>query len=118
MSDYMLRMLRRDDRRRMVDRVDVTRGSWPSVTTVAESVRCVIRPSQRAVDEVGDGGRQVRMFMYDVRLPVDVDVQAGDVLTVTSSRDALLVGRWLTVREVVADSEQTSRILVCEEGRG
>lgn len=113
----MLRMLRRDDKRRMLDRVTVTRGTWPSVSTVAEGVRAVVRPSQSTSREVTQGAAQILMHLYDVRVPVDADVQPGDVLTVTASRDDRLVGRWLTVHELVADSEQTSRILVCEEGR-
>jgi hypothetical protein len=113
----MLRMLRREDRRRMVDRVDITRGTWPDVETVAANVGTVIRPSQRITEEIPSGGTQVIMHAYDLRLPVNVEVERGDVITVVRSHDDRLVGRWLTVFEVVADTEQTSRIVVCKESR-
>lgn len=113
----MLRMLRREDRHRLKDRVTVTRGSFPTVTTVAAGVAAVVRPSQRATVEVSSGGQTVAMHAYDIRVPVGTDVERGDVLTVTASADANLVGRWLTVHDVVADSEQTSRIVVCWESR-
>jgi len=113
----MLRMLRREDRHRLKDRVTVTRGSHPNVTTVATGVPAVVRPSQRATVEVSSGGQTVAMHAYDIRVPVATDARRGDVLTVTSSPDGNLVGRWLTVHDVVADSEQTSRVLVCWESR-
>lgn len=113
----MLRMLRREDRYRLKDKVVITRGSHPNVTTVAEHVPAVVRPSQRATVEVSSGGQTVAMHAYDIRIPYDQDVARGDVLTITESADSELVGRWLTVHDVVADSEQTSRIVVCWESR-
>lgn len=113
----MLRMLRRDDRQRMKDRVTITRGAHPTVATVATAVPATVRPSSRATVEAESGGQTVAMHAYDLRVPVGTDVRRDDVVQVTSSPDAELVGRWLTVYEVVADTEQTSRIVVCRESR-
>lgn len=113
---YLLRMLRREDRRLLSGRCTLSRGVYPDLDTV-EDVPCRVRPSQRAVTEVQSGGEEVALHLYDVRLFADQDVARGDVVTVTRSADPLLVGRWLTVVEVVTDEWQTTRIAVCMEGR-
>ena len=112
--DYMLRMLRREDRRRMTARCDITRGTLPNLETT-EGVPCVVRPSQMSNTQVSSGGEQVGLHLYDVRLPYDTDVRRGDVLTITRSRDPQMVGRWITVREATIDEELTSKVVVAEE---
>lgn len=115
---YMLRMLRREDRRRMVDRCDITRGTYPDHVRVASEVPCVVRPARGGGrSEIVQGGEAVTLHFYDVRLPYDQDVRRGDVLTVTRSDDPQMVDRAVTVRESTIDSEQTSRLVVAEESR-
>lgn len=117
MSDYLLRMLARDDRRLMRSRVTVSRGTWPDVTVVDEDVPAVVRPSGTSRRTVKSASDELDMAAYDVRLPAGQDVAEGDVLTVTASRDAEMVGRWLTVDHVMVDDWQTSRRVVCSEAR-
>jgi hypothetical protein len=111
----MLRMLRREDRRRLSGRCTVTRGTWPDLTTVAENLPCVWRPSLRAATEVTSGGTEYGLHLYDGRMPYDTDIRRGDVVTITRSRDPQMVGRWLTVREVTIDEYLTSKVVVAEE---
>jgi hypothetical protein len=115
MNDYMLRMIARDDRRRLSGRCDITRGTWPDVETVATDVPCVFRPAGLASSEVGSGGRQYGLHMYDGTLQTRQEVRRGDVCTITASRDPKMVGRWLTVREATIDEYLASRKVVAEE---
>jgi hypothetical protein len=114
-NDYMLRMLRREDRRRMSARCTITRGTHPDVSTVATDVECVIRPSLRAPSEVTSGGTRYGLHLYDVRLPYDTDVRRGDVVTVTRSRDPQMAGRAVRVRESTIDEYLTTKTVVAEE---
>ena len=98
-----------------VDRVDITRGTFPDVVTVATDVPAFIRTSGTVTREVSSGGENVVISGYQVRLPSDTDCQRGDVLTVRKSTDAEQVGRFLTVIEPVLGTEQTSRIVSCHE---
>lgn len=113
----MLRMLAREDRRLMTSRVTISRGTWPDVATVAEDVPALVRPSDAAVRTVSQGGSELQLAGYLVRVDADTDVLEGDVLTVTGSRDEVMVGRWLTVDHVQVDDWQTSRRLICMEAR-
>lgn len=109
---------RRAAHQMMVDRVNVTRGSYPAVTTVATSVACrIMSPSRRATEETASGGETVALHAYNVRVPEGTDVARDDVLTIVASRDPGLVGRWLTVFEVVNDTYQITKMLVCREAR-
>lgn len=114
----MLRMLRREDRRLLTGRAALTRGTWPDVVTVDPDVHCRVRPSLRHTVEVSSGGEQVALSVYDVRVPYETDIRRGDVLTLTRSADALQVGWWTTVVEVVVDEWVTTRIAVCHTSRG
>lgn len=108
---------RRAAHQMMVDRADVTRGAHPSVTTTETSVPCRIMPSTRATVETSSGGETVAVHAYDVRVPKGTDVFRNDVLTIVESRDPELVGKWLTVFEVVNDTYQITKMLVCREAR-
>jgi hypothetical protein len=115
MNEYLLESIARDIKQRLTARCTVTRGTWPDVVTVAADVPCVFRPSLVASAEVGSGGRQYGLHMYDGTLMTGADVQRGDVCTITASRDARMVGRWLTVREATIDEYLASRKVVAEE---
>lgn len=113
----MLKMLAREDRRLMTSRVTITRGTWPNLTTVAADVPALVRPTDMATRTVSQGGAELQVAGYMVRVDAAEDVLEGDVLTVTASRDEEMVGRWLTVDELVVDEWQTSRRLICMEAR-
>lgn len=118
MSDYLLRMIRREDRRRMTARCTVVRGTYPDLETVHADLPCLVRPTLRASTEVTSGGDELGLHRYDVLVPYDSDLRRGDVLTITKSRDPQMVGRWITVREATIDEELTSRRVVAEESVG
>lgn len=99
----------------MTDRVKITRGAWPDVTTVGTSVPAWIRPSAQATTELSSGGQTVALRAYQVRMPMGTDVQRDDVLTVMQTNEDALEGRYLTVVHVVVGTEQVSRTAVCHE---
>lgn len=115
MNDYMLRSIARDIRHRLTARCTITRGTWPDVVTVAADVPCVFRPAGIAASEVGSGGRQYGLHMYDGTLQTKADVIRGDVCTITRSRDPEMVDRSLTVLEATIDEYLASRKVVAEE---
>jgi len=118
MSNYVLRMIRREDRRHRQARCTIGRGTFPDVTTVATQVPCKVRPSMTASDnQVMSGGQQVGLVRYEVGLAFDQDIRRNDVITVDVSADPLLVGRFLSVVEVTVDEWVASRIVICEESR-
>jgi hypothetical protein len=110
----MLRMLRREDRRRLSGRCTITRGTYPDLTYVYD-VPCVVRPAQAQRGDVTSGGERLALHLYDVRLPYETDVRRGDTLTITKSRDPQMVDRAITVTESTLDSELTSRTVVAQE---
>lgn len=115
MTYYLGRMIRREDRRRQHMRCTLTRGTHPNVVTVFTNLRCLFRPSTRASGEVGSGGQQVGLHLYDGQFDIDVDVRRGDVATITRARDPQMVGRWLTITEATIDGELTSKKVIAEE---
>jgi hypothetical protein len=112
---YLGRMIRREDRRRQHMRCTLTRGTHPNVVTVATDLQCLFRPSQRASEDVGSGGRQLGLHQYDGQFDITVDVRRGDVATITRARDPQMIGRWLTIKEATIDGELTSKKVVAEE---
>lgn len=117
MSDYLLRMTRREYRRKLTGRCDITRGTYPNHATVHPDVSCRVLPV-RSTDraETIQGGADLLMHTYKVEVaPYDIDVSRGDVLKITRSRDPRMVGRSLTVAESTIDEELTVRIVICEE---
>jgi hypothetical protein len=114
---YLLRMMRRENRRLRRSRATVTRGTHPTVTTVHASLPVRVRPSQRATTEVESGGETVALHLYDVETDPTADLRRHDVLTILSSEDPKMVGRWLTVIEVTGDDWQAGRRVVCQESR-
>lgn len=101
----------------MTARATVLRGDWPDVTTVAEAMACLPRPSEQATRTVQVAGEQVTLNVHHVKVAPDADVQPGDTLTITKTADSYLEGRHLTVLEVITDEWITSRRLVCIEAR-
>lgn len=86
----------------------------PAAVQVYEG-SCNIVPLQSfaVVDE--QASERVHMQMHSVRLPYDSpEMRVGDLIEVTDSLDAELVGRTLVVREVPYSDYLVSRRLVAE----
>jgi hypothetical protein len=131
--DAVARTLRRNQDRQVVKAgacVITTPGSGEGVvdgdgnyTPPPASARyegpCWVSPSTRATStrEVNVSGTQVNIHLYDVKVLLDCDAAKDDVVTITESRDHLLVDAHLVVREVVNREHLTGRVLVCEESR-
>lgn len=113
----ILDMLARRERTLMDSRCTITRGTHPDVTTVATDAPCIVVPSERVSREVEAGGETVRLHLHEVTLLPNQDVEQGDVITVTTSRDGALVGRYLTVVDEVTDDWVTNRRVIAVEGR-
>lgn len=90
----------------------------PAGTTVQLDVPCRIQAEIR--DYVVDAGDEpVSFHRYLVTLPYDVaQVLVDDLVTVTASEDAQLVGKSLRVRDVLFGSLQWERDLRCEMNEG
>lgn len=97
----------------------VTAGYVDRPTTAVYSGRCRVKPVGRTRDDT-TGVRETRTARYDVALPQDtaVQVEVGDLLTVTESRDSWLVGRALTVSAVGFGSTSSARWLTVDDVRG
>lgn len=80
------------------------------------SGRCKVKPRDNVDREVEAGAATVSLWPYVVSVPMSaLDVQDGDVLTVTSSAlDPSLAGTVLRVRAVAEGSYITARRLGCE----
>lgn len=91
----------------------------PPAASERWSGACWVRPSTRATStrNVDVAGQQVTLHLYDVKVPWDATAEKDDVVTVTTSRDPLLEGRQMIVREVVVREYGASRTLVCQESR-
>lgn len=65
------------------------------------------------------GEQRVTVRQYDVQVPHGVDtVLVDDLVTVTASQDAALVGRVLRVLSVTAVSYEWTRVLRCQSDEG
>lgn len=79
---------------------------------------CRVRPLARPrYGEAGDSSIVKMGFLVSVPLSV-VDVEANDLVQITSSVDGRAVGRLLKVFDVVAGTHVTARRLDCEETSG
>lgn len=72
------------------------------------------RPSRGASRTVEVAGGQVLLHMIEVKVPFDAEVEEGDIITLTESRDPKLIGRHLRVREVIVREYGGERLLICE----
>lgn len=77
---------------------------------------CTIRvsTSQDRVVEVAEDLVTLRLYEVKFKNAVE-DVQADDVVTVTGSPDAEMVGKALRVRDFPADDFAVYRLVLCEE---
>lgn len=81
-----------------------------------------VKPLDVANREVQAGEREVALRMFDLKLPFGTapsgvvgDFARGDVVTVTVSDDAFLIGRPLTVTGVGRGGRRTARHLDAED---
>lgn len=111
----------------MTDTVTITRvtGQTYNSTTMAYEPTTAtvytgpadVKPLDVQNREVQAGEREVALRSFDVRLPFDepAAVVRGDLLTVTASADAGLVGRVLTITGVGHGGRRTARHLDAED---
>lgn len=87
----------------------------PSYTTIY-SGPCLIRPEARAAAEYGE--QTASRATYEVVIPHDESgPKPGHLVDLTSTRDAYLNGKTVTIRGIRADTYNTSRHLDCEENQ-
>lgn len=97
---------------------DDTTGTYttPAASTVY-SGKCRVKPSALSGNTTVQAGEErVALWPYAVSVPVSVvDVELDDLVTVTASADASLVGRVLRVRSTARGTHITARRLDAEE---
>ena len=76
---------------------------------------CLVRPQSLQGREALYGDRAVSLSTYDLHLPVDVEPERADEVTVTAAADPLLVDRQMVVAHVPADEWLVVRRVVCED---
>lgn len=81
---------------------------------------CRVKPTARGTREADQGVRDIVVNRYDVALPFDTEavVEVGDLLTVTASADAWLIGRPMVVSSVGLGTTSTARWLTVDDQRG
>lgn len=126
-DQQLVRTFRRDTTRRWHVEADLVRdngdpvfdpntGTYTDPETTIYSGPVGLRPQGTEARIVEYGGQAVTLRTYDVELPADTDVRRGDELTVTASPlDADLVGRTLTVIDVLYDDRQVVRRAVVQD---
>lgn len=78
---------------------------------------CLVRPGSPSDTVAGE--QQVELRTYTVLVPHHVTTpQVDDLVDVTSTRDGVLNGKTLVVRNVSSDTYNTVRRLVCEDNQG
>lgn len=88
----------------------------PTYTT-QYSGACLWRPGMRTDEQFGE--EQVELRFGTLFIPYDEDdPQVDDLVDMTSTRDGVLNGKQLVVRNVVTDTYNTKRALYCEDNQG
>lgn len=89
--------------------------TYPAVEQYAG--QCRVRPNSQSLStDSGFGEQQVQLLSHMVSIPVsEADVVPDDVVIVTASDDASLVGKRLRVRTVARGTHITARRMACEE---
>ena len=88
----------------------------PTPTTVYTG-KCRVKPSVLSGNTTVQAGEErVALWPFSISVPFSAtDVELDDIVTVTSSADASLVGRPLRVRSIARGTNVTARRLDCEE---
>jgi hypothetical protein len=86
---------------------------------VASDVPCRVQPAPQRDHIVDAASEPVTLRRYQVSVPISItDVQVDDHVTITTSRDAGLLGRSLRVLEFGAGTYQGERLLTCFDDLG
>ena len=89
----------------------------PDATTSVYVGAALVRPEGST--EVDAGEQREHLARFLIKVPVDTDLQIGDVVTITASNhDADLVGAVIRIDNVVQDEWQISRRATGEQQRG
>lgn len=99
---------------------DSTTGTYSQPTTPIYTGKCRVKPSVLSGNTTVQAGEErVALWPYSVSVPVAVaDVRLDDIVTVTTSADASLIGVTLRVRSIGRGTFITARRLDCEETSG
>ena len=89
----------------------------PATPTTVYSGKCRVKPSVLSGNTTVQAGEErVALWPFSVSVPFSAtDVELDDIVTVTASADASLVGRPLRVRSIARGTNVTARRLDCEE---
>lgn len=67
--------------------------------------------------QTGGETRTVNRYVCSIRWTA-TEILIGDIYTVTASADPMLDGRSLVIRDVIGDTFQSRRVLICEDDAG
>lgn len=96
---------------------NATTGSYDVTYSTTYSGPCLVRPKAATEAEAGEDQHELRT--YNVFIPYTTTASGvGDLVDVTTTRDAWLNGRQLVVRNVHGDSYNHRRQLECEDDLG
>lgn len=89
----------------------------PGAGTTIYDGACIVRPL--TASDVQAGEQQVELRGYLVMVPWDTTgVGPDQLVAVTSTRDPVLNGKELVVRNVASDSYVTRRAVFCDDNQG
>ena len=96
---------------------DSTTGTYAQPTSPVYTGKCRVKPSVLSGNTtVQAGEKRVALWPFSVSVPMSVaDVQLDDIVTVTGSADASLVGVTLRIRSIARGTFITARRLDAEE---
>jgi hypothetical protein len=91
----------------------VTYKEEPNIVVRSAAVDALVIPDADRTSAPNEAGEPILFRIYSVTVPHDTTVEAEDILQVTASRDAGMVGLQLTVRDVRDNTVAISRRLRC-----
>ncbi len=94
---------------------NTTTGVLVQGTDPVYSGDALIRSNMWEGSDVQAGQQEVRIRGVKIKLPTDTLVRYDDIVTVTASPDARMVGKVFRVTDVMVDDWQISCSTICEE---
>lgn len=92
-----------------------TSGAYSQPTTSVYSGDALLRSTMWQGSDVQAGEQEVRLRGLRVKFPADTAVLEDDIVTVTASPDARMVGKTFRITDVLVDDWQISCTTICEE---
>ena len=89
--------------------------TWSNTPDSVYEGTCQVRPAGLVGGDQNQGDNETRVLEYTIKFIADTAVEVGDVVTVTSSKDAGMVGRVFRITDVPADEWQINRKCSAEE---